>query len=432
MELLPGESKIGHYIFEKRLGSGAFATVWLATHEITHIKVAVKIIVKSSINDDEAVTRLTRELNFMKQMRHPFIAEFYEYLEDDQAHYYCMEYAEHESLLNFISTNGPLSEAQVRHYFSQLVSVLEYLHNDLRVCHRDVKAENILLDRHNNIRVIDFGLANQFTASRPLLNTACGSPPYASPEMIKGQPYSQASDIWSSGIVLYSMATGLLPFDDDNLQTLLRKIVTAEIVYPAFLSPALTDLLKRMLTKNPDLRLTLAEIKEHDWFSQTQYEALFAMHLGERSTETIVDLELLDQMAEFGIETSSLKQQLFLGAFTELTAMYRMLRRQRLTDKMRDVVARLLNGGRRLSAARSMPVPGRRLSHGKVTPVAPAPHTGEPSAANGKHPGAPVAMERLSPIPVQSGGRRFSRPLAVPRGYTAPRSRFATAPPEST
>jgi hypothetical protein len=395
MDLKPGESRIGHYVFEKRLGAGSFAAVWLATHDITHIKAAVKIIMKDSVTSEESITRLTRELNFMKQMRHPFIAEFYEYLEDDQAHYYCMEFAEHDSLLTYISTNGPLSENLSRHYFAQLVSVLEYLHSDLRVCHRDVKAENLLLDRYNNLRVIDFGLANQFTTICPLLNTACGSPPYASPEMVKSQPYTQASDVWSSGIVLYSMATGLLPFDDDNLQALLRKIVSQEVSYPSFLSPALVDLLKRMLTKNPELRITLREVKEHDWFSQTQYAALFAMHLGERSTEAIVDADLVEQMSEMGIETATLRQQLLLGAFTELTAMYRMLRRQVLTDKMRDVVAGLPGGPRRLAPPRPVPHEGHRLSVGKVRTLGPPRATPAP--------GRPAAP----------GERRFSRPLAI-------------------
>jgi serine/threonine protein kinase len=416
MSLVPGESRIGNYVIQNQLGSGTFATVWRATHVLTKVSVAIKVISKNSVDDDDAVTRLTRELNFMKQMRHPFIAEFYEHLEDDDAHYYCMEYAENNNILHFITTNGPLSENQGRHYFSQLISVLDYLHTDLRVCHRDLKAENLLLDRHNNIRVIDFGLSNQFNSVRPLMNTACGSPPYASPEMIKGNPYSQAADIWSSGIVLYSMLTGMLPFDDDNLQTLLRKIVTQDVTYPSFLSPALIDLLRRMLTKNPELRITLPEIKEHDWFSQTQYEALFALNLSERETEAIVESDLVEQMAQMGIETASLRQQLMLGASTELTAMYRMLRRQRLTDVMRDQIARLLSNNSRVLQGRGHEAPKAFL---KVRPVGMtrtvAAQTPMPRQTRGasRAPGQPEKLIPPSSAPVPT--RRFSRPLAMNR-----------------
>jgi serine/threonine protein kinase len=152
-----------------------------------------------------------------------------------------------------------------------------------------VKSENILLDRHNNIRVIDFGLSNQFTSTRPLLKTACGFPPYAPLEMICGHPYTQRADIWSSGVLLYAIVTGVLPFHDESLQVLLTSIVTQDVVYPSFLSPSIVDLLKKLLMKNPDYRITLGQIREHEWFSQARYSILFAMQLGERATEHFVD-----------------------------------------------------------------------------------------------------------------------------------------------
>jgi serine/threonine protein kinase len=234
-----------------------------------------------------------------------------------------------------------MPESQACHYITQLILVLEYLHMDLCVCHRDVKAENLLLDRHNNIRVIDFGLSNQFTSTHPLLNTACGSPPYVPPEMIKGRPYAQSADIWSAGILLYFVTTGMLPFDDENLDVLLRKIVTMDVIYPIFLSAQLVDLLRRMLMKNPETRITIKQIKEHEWFSQSHYVALFQMQLGERSTESIVDRETLAEMAQMGVETQHLEQQLLLHAFTELTAIYRMIRRNRLTDSMKEFIGSL-------------------------------------------------------------------------------------------
>jgi serine/threonine protein kinase len=323
-----------------------------------------------------------------------------------------MEYAGQESLLRFVVTNGYVSENQARHYFAQIISVLEYLHGERRVCHRDVKSENMLLDRHNNIRVIDFGLSNQFTASHPLLTSACGSPPYVSPEMAKGKPYSQPSDIWSAGVLLYSITTGIFPFDDDNLQALLRKIVTQEVVYPSFLSPSLIDLLRRMLTKDPELRITLPEIREHDWFSETQSVALFALDLRERIKEGVVESEIVEQMTELGIETTSLRQQLLLGVFTELTAMYRMLRRERLTDTMNDLI-RGLPGQSLLSdefPRGLMLVKWRGSAKPRLAARSPMPLAIRPARTGQAGPGTST-----SPSPAPLGSRRFPRPVTMTR-----------------
>ena len=176
MSIVPGETKIGNYLMLSQIGSGAFASVWLAQHVTTKIKVAIKIIQKKSIESAEAKTRFNREMALLKQMTHPFIAEFFESIENENFHFLVMEYAENGNMLEFINNKGQLTEPQARHYFSQLVSVLEYLHNEKLIAHRDLKAENVLLDRYNNIRVIDFGLSNQFSSSQPQLKTACGSP----------------------------------------------------------------------------------------------------------------------------------------------------------------------------------------------------------------------------------------------------------------
>ena len=176
MSIVPGETIISNYLMISQIGSGAFASVWLAQHTQTKIKVAIKIIQKKTIETAEAKTRFNREMALLKQMSHPFIAEFFESIENESYHFLVMEYAENGNMLEFINTKGQLTEPQARHYFSQLVSVLEYLHNEKLVAHRDLKAENILLDRYNNIRVIDFGLSNQFSSAQPQLKTACGSP----------------------------------------------------------------------------------------------------------------------------------------------------------------------------------------------------------------------------------------------------------------
>jgi serine/threonine protein kinase len=173
-----------------------------------------------------------------------------------------------------MNDNGRLSEDQARRYFTQLLTVLEYLHSEQKVAHRDLKCENVLLDRYNNIRLIDFGLSNQFTDLNPQLRTACGSPAYAAPEMIQGNTYTYTADIWSAGILLFALVAGYLPFDDDRASGVLQKVVHSEVGYPAFISPQLRDLLQKMICKDPEERITLDMIKAHPWFSQSQYHLL--------------------------------------------------------------------------------------------------------------------------------------------------------------
>lgn len=176
MSIAPDKTRIGNYLMVRQIGSGSFASVWLAQHIKTELQVAIKIINKNKIESANSKTRFNREISLLKQMQHPFISEFYESIENDQNFFLVMEYAENGNLHDFINSKGRLNELQARHYFSELISVLEYLHGEKRVAHRDLKAENILLDRYNNIRVIDFGLSNVFSDSHQELKTACGSP----------------------------------------------------------------------------------------------------------------------------------------------------------------------------------------------------------------------------------------------------------------
>jgi serine/threonine protein kinase len=369
-----------------------------------------------------------------------------------------MEYAECGSLSGFIAENGAFSEAQARFYFSQLVAVLEYLHCELCVVHRDLKAENVLLDRNNNIRVIDFGLSKQFSATHPLLNTACGSPAYASPEMIKGQPYSQACDVWSAGIFLFSILVGRLPFDDDNLQRLLQKIVYTEIDYPPCLSPAVLDLLRKLLAKNPEMRITIDKIKEHHWFSQVQYSTLQSIRRSsfDTSQESGIDKELVDRIQQIGLDPKPLFQQLLSDEFTELTAVYRMLERDRLTDSMKDVMRamqaasshgraplipvrfgqqgqpdapKVTLGGGPPRANHGLPVPAARSPAPSRWKTVFSPKVASPLSAGQVVSQATAALRDLGkPVQLQPavqnqvlGARRLSRPVMTPRMSAPPR-----------
>lgn len=337
-KITPG-SEIDNFIFEKEIGSGAFASVWKAHHKVSKTSVAIKTIEKRSLNNDVARTRLVREIALFKSMDHPFISEFFCSFEDESYYYLVMEFVENGNLLDYVNNNGRLSEDQARRYFGQLVSVLEYLHHVKKVAHRDLKCENVLLDRYHNIRLIDFGLSNQFTELDPKLSTACGSPAYAAPEMIKGNQYTTSADIWSAGILLYAIVAGNLPYDDDNIQRLLQKIVYTEVFYPSFLSVQLKDLLQKMICKNPDERITIEKIKEHPWFSQSEYSALLDDSVFDemRKGNTEIDTTIIQKMNELNADSKLLSQSLLRGDSNETTVLYRILRRQKITEMMKDI-----------------------------------------------------------------------------------------------
>lgn len=340
------ETQIGDYVLTKQIGAGTFAAVKLGYHKVIQLPVAVKIIPRNNFSDPDHIERFQREVNLIKEMDHPFIAEFYEVLEDENNFYVIMEYIENGNMLDFVNKNGELQENHARHYFCQLVSVLEYLHDTKKVAHRDLKAENVLLDRNNNIRLIDFGLSNMFTTQDPYLKTACGSPAYASPEMIKGQPYTILSDLWSAGILLYAMVNGELPFEDENMQRLLQKIIYTEPRYSNTISPQLKDLLQRMLTKDPSKRITLQKIKEHHWFSQYEYSAMMDSNFGIATNWRIldtpgnkleIDREIVQEMTELGFDCSTLVNDLICNRTSRLTGVYRMMRKDKITDLMAEI-----------------------------------------------------------------------------------------------
>lgn len=279
------KSHISDYKLQNKIGKGSFANVFKAIHIGTNRVCAIKRIDKSCLLcepenatdppkfDMREVEVIQREIRISKKADHPLIVHFYETFEDDDYLYIVMEYIEGESLLNYVNSNGKLDEDQARFFFKQLISCVEYLHNQLHVTHRDLKAENIIIDVHNNIRLIDFGLSSDSSAndqsSNPMMSTVCGSPAYAAPELIQGNEYSRSVDIWSCGVVLYSMVLASLPFYDENITKLFHKVVFEDPPIPSIISPELSNLISQLLQKNPDERISIEKIKESKWYNSS-------------------------------------------------------------------------------------------------------------------------------------------------------------------
>jgi serine/threonine protein kinase len=324
--------QIGNYQILEVLGQGAFATVFRARHRITGWVVALKAIPKRRVQTMVEFELLQREVNLMKILDHPFIAALFEVLDDEENFYLAIELVENGNLLDYINSNRGLNEQQASRIFAQLGSVLDYLHHEKRVVHRDLKAENVLLDSSNNIRVVDFGLSRAFTKGNPFLQTTCGSPAYVSPEIIKEEPYTAAADVWSSGVLLYAMVCGQLPFDGDNLSLMLQAILTANPIIPAQLSIELRSLLVRLLMKEPKARITVRGLLEHPWVSGYNYQAIVSTLKVQDAA--VLDDAVLGEMRLLGYETGGLLQELKSYTFNERTSAYKMLRRKRICEEI--------------------------------------------------------------------------------------------------
>ena len=225
---------------------------------------AIKILEKEKISDIDDINRIQREISILKEIRHPHIIQLYEILETPTQIYIVTEYVPAGELFDYIVEKDKLREVEVRKFFRQIISAIEYLHF-LRIVHRDLKPENLLIDREKNIKMVDFGLSNRYKKGE-LLETACGSPCYAAPEMIAGKKYKGIGvDIWSSGIVLFAMICGYLPFEDSNTSKLYKKILNGTFDVPEDISLEAKDLIKGILNTDPSKRFTLDQIKNHKW-----------------------------------------------------------------------------------------------------------------------------------------------------------------------
>ena len=176
-----------------------------------------------------------------------------------------MEYCENGELFHYIVERQRLTEEESSFFFYQLINGLEYIHSE-NIVHRDLKPENLLLGKHNILKIIDFGLSN-FCEVVNFLETPCGSPCYASPEMVSGKKYNgHIIDIWSTGIILFAMTCGYLPFEDQDNDILFKKILKCKIKYPEYLSDMIVDLMKKILVREPEKRISLDEIKLHPFY----------------------------------------------------------------------------------------------------------------------------------------------------------------------
>ncbi|KAM7315336.1 serine/threonine-protein kinase SIK3 [Ixodes scapularis] len=261
-----GLVRVGFYELGKTIGKGNFAVVRLATHVITKTKVAIKIIDKTHL-DEENLKKIFREVQIMKLLHHPHIIRLYQVMETDKMIYLVTEYADRGEIFDHLVASGPMPEDMARQKFMQIVSAVHYCH-ERHVVHRDLKAENLLLDSEMNIKIADFGFSNHFEPGKKL-STWCGSPPYAAPELFEGKQYDgPKADIWSMGVVLYVLVCGALPFDGKTLQSLRTSVLSGKFRVPYFMTTECEQLIRQMLVVDPEKRWTVRQVVQHKWMRQ--------------------------------------------------------------------------------------------------------------------------------------------------------------------
>ena len=265
MEEVKVPSSPAGFTLESHLGSGTFGSVWLARHTKSGDRVAIKVIPKSSLRGPEAKTRFVREVTLHKIPNHPYIVPLYEATENLLNYYLVMEYVEKGTLKAKLNDSGAIEEPLARHIFSQICEAVRFLHCEMKVAHRDLKAENVLIDGKGDIRVIDFGLSREWDADG-LLKTKCGSPRYAAPEMYgDGCAYTKAVDLWSLGVILFYMTTARFPFDGESKALIGERVLHHQISFPSYLSKSLRELLGGLLQKDPLKRMTIEQAVAHPW-----------------------------------------------------------------------------------------------------------------------------------------------------------------------
>jgi serine/threonine protein kinase len=269
---------VGKYELGAALGEGTFGKVKKAIHKETKEEVAIKIIDKEKVRQQNMGVQIKREVNIMKQIglkeKNSNVVKLYEVLASKSKIYLVLELVTGGELFDKIVKEKRFTEKKARHYFRQLVTSVELCHN-MGVCHRDLKPENLLLDDEDNLKISDFGLSALYSTGEgamiscraQLLHTTCGTPNYVAPEVLEDKGYDgRKADIWSMGVILYVLVVGALPFDEKTLPKLFEKIQNADYPMASFISADLSNLIASILIADPKQRATTSDIKSHPWY----------------------------------------------------------------------------------------------------------------------------------------------------------------------
>ncbi|KAE9980920.1 hypothetical protein EG328_011938 [Venturia inaequalis] len=342
---------VGNYTLGRMIGKGSFGKVYLATHKLTN---GSKVVLKSAQKNDG---NLAREIHHHRQFNHPHIARLYEVIVTESLVWLVLEYCSGDELYNHLLETGRMEEQKVQKIFTQLVGSVSYVHQKQCV-HRDLKLENILLDKNGNVKLVDFGFTREYEGKSSYLQTWCGTVCYSAPEMLKGEKYAgEKVDVWSLGIILYALLCGELPFDEDDEDVTKQRILKEEPKYPDHLPPLAKDLIAILLSKRPLLRPSLADILQNPWLAEhapRQQEILKLQQPAPFTTD--LEKETLERMRSAGVDIDMVIENVLAQRCDSLAGWWTLLiekeerkaKRRERKRKEREAEAKSV---RRLSAA---------------------------------------------------------------------------------
>lgn len=344
--------------------SGSFGKVYSAANIPTGQTIAMKVIPNKRISQNESSKpnqvsnkqeAIENEIKFLKLLNHPFTTFLYGVTKDENETNLLLEYHTGSSLYDIVKKETRLSEIQARKLFIQIAFALKYLHQTLKIVHRDLKLENIILDSKNNVHIIDFGFAHEMSRDDFPFMTTCGTIDYLAPEILTSSCATSLSDIWSLGVILYCLVVGHFPFSGETRDEIAHEIRTKPIEFPQYLSQQLIHLLRRLLDKEPKSRITINEILEHPWVNPTSIQlkkinsSLEQLHLDD--TSKLIDENILIQASAKIFETLSnkenssqeqimehIKKGIKRNNFDEYVSVYRILYRNNVMQLFDDLM----------------------------------------------------------------------------------------------
>ncbi|KAK5112970.1 hypothetical protein LTR62_003792 [Meristemomyces frigidus] len=352
---------VGNYTLGRLIGKGSFGKVYLASHKLTN---GSKVVLKSAKKDD---ANLAREIHHHRQFLHPHIARLYEVIVTESLVWLVLEWCPGDELYNHLLKHGRMEPAKVQKIFTQLVGAVSYVHGKSCV-HRDLKLENILLDKHENVKLVDFGFTREYQGVTSYLQTWCGTVCYSAPEMLKGEKYAgEKVDVWSLGIILYALLCGELPWDDDDEATTKQLILKEDPKLPDYLPDPAKELIKKLLAKRPILRPALGDILKDLWLAEhapQQHEILKVQQPPAFSTQ--VEKDTLQRMKSAGVDIDVVIENVLSQRCDALAGWWALLiekeqRKEKRKDRKRREREAEAKSLRRLSAASS-----RLLSQGAL------------------------------------------------------------------